>query len=755
MRLPSMVSNVGKQKRITTAFRGINFSENFREGDMRDSYGISTEEYPTLTQRRGRENLPQYDGATDIYEWDGKLLVVKEGKLLYDGEPLCNVIDGEKQFAVVNTKLIVWPDKLMVDLTNKSVEQMDAQITNAAEASSTAGSITLSTKDLLYSSGTQSYQNTKNTNLPWAWTYSNVSWSEEGGWVLEDPQITSLNGGLRNRYYIPSVELSESTGKYVMDWPITSKWQKYAPSAAEFPEPAPGNNIGFYGKFTGYEGELTGADYSGIKVKWYVDFYWAAYANQNVADIFSVGDNIDIEGTPGGLQDAKSVKILGIDRDTSTISFAEGTILAPINYRVLTSDIVYENLSYGKVYFGNNANSLYRFQISPGDVIKKGDVLYFYGTTDNYHVGIYDPNAMKTKYTYGVAEVSNASTYLKTTTYSLTGVGFTIKRIVPDLDYICESNNRLWGVINKQNNRIYDADTGEYKEYTSRVICASALGLPGRFYEFSGVDTDSYQVAVASEGDFTGICSFGGVCCWKEKKLYKILGDYPSNYYMNEYDVAGVEKGSSRSVQIMNETIYYKGVHGVYAYQGGVPSLISSEFGTRRFTDGIAGNNGLGYYLSVLDEEKKPVLFVYNLLNGFWVKEDNIRADAFASIGNSMYMLTDGAVYLTGTADKVGFNWMAEFTPLDETDYVGTIAKKGYTKLIIRYDMAKGSRIRIEVREDVGQWKTVYTQGAKKELTQVVPVRLGRCDRCAIRISGHGEVKIRDIVREFRVGSEV
>ena len=69
--------------------------------------------------------------------------------------------------------------------------------------------------------------------------------------------------------------------------------------------------------------------------------------------------------------------------------------------------------------------------------------------------------------------------------------------------------------------------------------------------------------------------------------------------------------------------------------------------------------------------------------------------------------------------------------------------------------MTKGSRIRIEVREDVGQWKTVYTQGAKKELTQVVPVRLGRCDRYAIRISGHGEVKIRDIVREFRVGSEV
>ena len=54
---------------------------------------------------------------------------------------------------------------------------------------------------------------------------------------------------------------------------------------------------------------------------------------------------------------------------------------------------------------------------------------------------------------------------------------------MPDLDFICESENRLWGCSNE-----------------TRTIYASALGDPTNFFSYQGLSTDSYAVAVGSEG---------------------------------------------------------------------------------------------------------------------------------------------------------------------------------------------------------------------------------------------------------------
>ena len=57
-----------------------------------------------------------------------------------------------------------------------------------------------------------------------------------------------------------------------------------------------------------------------------------------------------------------------------------------------------------------------------------------------------------------------------------------IERKIPELDYICESENRLWGVSNAK-----------------QTIYASAMGDPTNFFTYEGLATDSYALAVGSE----------------------------------------------------------------------------------------------------------------------------------------------------------------------------------------------------------------------------------------------------------------
>ena len=151
---------------------------------------------------------------------------------------------------------------------------------------------------------------------------------------------------------------------------------------------------------------------------------------------------------------------------------------------------------------------------------------------------------------------------------------------MPSLDYICESENRLWGVSNQD-----------------RTIYASALGDPVNFYLYKGLSTDSYAVAVGSEGNWSAICRYGAsVLCWKERTLHKVIGSYPSEYQVVTYQYTGVANGSHSSLRNLNEVLYYLGADGkVYAYAGAAPRMASQQFGGHRFTDGTAGADGTRY----------------------------------------------------------------------------------------------------------------------------------------------------------------
>ena len=511
MNLPYLKSAGSPSKVETVAMRGINYSDQIQDGDLRDSLNLSARRYPYISTRRARVKQEQYSGATGLTAW-GKLVVIQGTDVLYDGEVVGQVDEGEKQFAVVNTKMVIWPDKVYLDMTSREVKPLGAKLTGSKATF------------------------TKNTMKVTGWT-----------------DLTTL---------------------------------------------------------------------------------------------FQAGDAISLTGCTTKAENNKDFVIQNLTSDTITV-------------------------------------------------------------TDN--------------------------TFAEATE---TSVSITLERKIPDMDFICESENRLWGCSSE-----------------AQTIYASSLGDPTNFFAYEGLSTDSYALAVGSEGDFTGCCKLtSSVLFWKETKLHKMLGGYPAEYALYTYDIEGLQKGCHKSLQVINEVLFYMGLHGVYAYSGGTPSLISSSLGDHEMTDAVGGNDGDSYFLSVQDGLERHFL-VYETRSGVWVREDNTDAVDFARIGKDLYFLSsDGTVWLADNReDDPNIQWLAQFAPFYET----IEGRKTYSRLMLRLELPKGSYLSAEVRCDGGKWKECGKVVGKEY--DVVPLRIAvnRCDKFEIRLRGKGPCTILSMMREFRVGSDV
>lgn len=310
----------------------------------------------------------------------------------------------------------------------------------------------------------------------------------------------------------------------------------------------------------------------------------------------------------------------------------------------------------------------------------------------------------------------------------------TIKRNVPDLDFICESNNRLWGTMD---NTIY----------------ASKYGDPLNFFVYDGLTSDSYYIDVGSDGEFTGCIPYSShICFFKENTLHKLYGSKPANYQIVTSQVYGVQAGCERSLCVVNETLLYKGVNGVYAYTGGVPELVSDKFGTVRFAEAAAACDGERYYISMRRGDVWG-LYVYDVLRGLWLQEDDTHAVDLATHEGSVYFLDeDGALYqIDRTAGRENVEWSVTFCTFNET----MKERKGYSKFHLRVDMAAGAWLSVDVKtEQDARWHQVYTTHNERAKTISVPIIPTRCDSVSIRVHGKGDCTIRTFVREFMAGSD-
>lgn len=319
------------------------------------------------------------------------------------------------------------------------------------------------------------------------------------------------------------------------------------------------------------------------------------------------------------------------------------------------------------------------------------------------------------------------------------GDGFTIERKIPDLDYILEYGNRLYGC---KGNMIY----------------VSKLGDPTNFYFFgTGTAESSYQVEVGTDGDFTGIAPYPThILFFKENCVHKLYGYKPANYQLITTNCLGLEKGSHKSVQLINGVIFYKSREGIMAYTGDTPTLISQNFGKERYDSAVAGTDNMKYYISMRNKaDDKWRFFVFDIEKGLWHLEDNTRAEDFAYIDNQL-VFTDHdkgkIITITGSGsneEKEPIEWYAKFGPYDEF----LENKKVYSKINMRLLMEENSEISVWISVDGGAWESVCHLATYFKRTVELPIVPRRCDKFAILIQGTGYTKIESMARLVREGT--
>lgn len=318
-------------------------------------------------------------------------------------------------------------------------------------------------------------------------------------------------------------------------------------------------------------------------------------------------------------------------------------------------------------------------------------------------------------------------------------------RTVPELKYLLENENRLWGC-------------------TETTIFASKLGDPFNFYVYDGLDTDAFAVDTGSSGVFTGAISYLGYpTFFKEKNIYKVYGSIPSNFEVMGSATLGLAHGSENSLAIAGETLFYLSRSGVCMFTGGIPQPINKAFGLERYKNAVAGSDGLKYYISMQDGEGGWHLFVYDTQRGLWHEEDETHATHFAySDGNLYYLGSDNAIWITGNIqdapseaeEEDAFTWNAEFT--DFTD--DSPNKKGISKIQIRLELDAGASCTVKLQLDSsGTWITPQggTLTEKKKRSNTLAIIPQRADHYRIRLEGKGGCRIYSITREYYQGSEL
>lgn len=319
-----------------------------------------------------------------------------------------------------------------------------------------------------------------------------------------------------------------------------------------------------------------------------------------------------------------------------------------------------------------------------------------------------------------------------------------IKRTVPDLQYICENENRLWGCA------------GDF-------IYASKQGNPFNWNSKEGISSDSWDVDTGSAGAFTGCVSYQGYpTFFKEDHIYKVYGSIPTEFSVMDSTVPGVAQGSSGSLAMANSILFYLSRSGVMAYTGGIPQPMGSAFGLQRFQNGVAGSDGLKYYISMMDASETWGLYVYDTQTGLWFKEDETKAVGFARHNGNLYMLTEmGDLLITGNAQDVpegtepegDVQWFAEFADFTEK----APNKKGVSKLQIRLELDEGATVQAWMMFDSdGKWVPVGNAiGEDRKRSYYLPIVPHRADHYRLKLTGSGRCRIYSLTVESYSGSEL
>lgn len=337
-----------------------------------------------------------------------------------------------------------------------------------------------------------------------------------------------------------------------------------------------------------------------------------------------------------------------------------------------------------------------------------------------------------------------------------------VSRWMPDMDFVIESQNRLWGCrygVSYQGKK-YDAEAGgmidSYGGYVNEIY-ACKLGDFKNWSCYQGIASDSYAVSVGTDGYFTGaITHLGYPIFFKEGYMHKIYGNYPSNYQAQTTACRGVQRGCDRSVAIVNEVVYYKSQSGIMAYDGSLPGEISGALGDKYYYDARAGHIGNKYYVSMKDEAGEYSLFVYDTKRAVWYREDETEAMVFCNCRGDLYYIDYATKQIMsvkghGVIEQKDIEWWAT------TGLIGTDSpdKKYISRLDVRMRLSPGATVSFYAEYDSsGVWELLCNLTGRDLKSFATPMKPHRCDHMRLKIVGRGDAKIFSICKTVEWGSD-
>lgn len=338
----------------------------------------------------------------------------------------------------------------------------------------------------------------------------------------------------------------------------------------------------------------------------------------------------------------------------------------------------------------------------------------------------------------------------------------TVSRTHPNMDFVCECNNRLWG-CSSENHEIY----------------ASKLGDPTNWNCFAGLDSDSYAATVGTHNEFTGCIAYNStVYFFKEDGFHKLFGNKPSNYEMIWKPCRGIQRGSEKSLTYIDEYLMWKARDAVVLFDGTVET-VSNQLGIEPYYDAIGGAYRNKYFLSMRDEDYNRRLYVYDIRKGTWVIEDDIQAKYMATASNGFYIIDNNGQIVVVNAEKIYAKFFPEsdLYPDDELypgdivsgdmeskiDWMMTTGDIGmdspYMKYIKRVDVRllidTDATIKFEAEYDSSDaWENVFEYVCTRKRSYTIPIAVRRCDHMKLRMSGTGDIRIFSIAMVREEGSD-
>ena len=323
-----------------------------------------------------------------------------------------------------------------------------------------------------------------------------------------------------------------------------------------------------------------------------------------------------------------------------------------------------------------------------------------------------------------------------------------INRKMPNMDFVVECNNRLWGcrygtaVDGSIVNEIYASKLGDFKNWNC----------------FMQMSTDSWVGSVGTDGQFTGaITHMGYPIFFKENVLHKVYISGSGAHGIQDTACRGVQKGSEKSLAIVNETLFYKARSGIVAYDGSLPTEASYALGNEVYSDAVGGSHGNKYYVSMKGADDTWNLFVYDMGKGMWHKEDDLRADCFCSCRGELYAIDhNGRNIITmlgsGTEDADEVEWMVETGEIG----ISSPDMKYISRLTVRLMLETESTCRFYAKYDFNdEWEYMFTLTGSNLKSFTIPIRPKRCDHMKLRIEGVGAAKIYSFTKTIEQGSEL